>query len=806
MNNGDHPTLADAQALLPDAVLLPVKPGTKGPSRKHWQKTTFADTQTTVYQRILSKASTVSVLLGPPSNWIADLDCDTEPFLEFMLDKNVELQHTLRTRGIRAGGLWFRNSNHTITKVYGLIVSPDSAFAQGGKPDPKTGLVKIGELRCGNGHSLICGLHPGKVNYRWLQIYPLVELDPRSLTWPEEIQDQLPWAARPRGGASADDAPSGALLDQAKANLPIYPILWRHFGFPEAAGNPTNSPFRQDEHPSFSIFDDGRQAYDHSLRKHYDSFDFFQEATGKDPSQAFRPFVTLAGLSSELRGKPKPKTDSWPDHRPLIIHPGVDRYISEFAADLGRILKDHDFYRFHGRAVQVRTVREKAHSGKEYERKNLAEIPPILFAGLIEQYCRPVQDGDFKSIRVETAARTLPLPVFLEQLPIVTLWTDSRIPCQPYVPQMPITLSEPGYDLRTGIYTSPDAPEIDETLSAEEATAAWRALLSEFCFPKEDIERSIAVALAAALTPFCISVLPEKAKRPGFAASANAEGAGKTLLLSFGMVGKLGFVPAGATPVDEDEIRKVIDGAAHYGVPIVFFDNLKGHLSSGALEAFLTTNTWRYRLLGTTNHTEAENVTTVYLTANFATYSADLRRRLLAVELILEEARAEERHIKNYLDEEKLIAMRPKLLSIFWAMVKAWDQKGQPAGSILLPTFESWSRIIGGIVENAGFVSPCLPNNLITGGDTYTRDMEILVSEMVPQSEYRFSDLIDLAYDHHLFPTLISETGSMTPAERSRLGKIVRRFLNRVFGHRYRFCLSGFTRKTERFSVEIVQP
>ena len=111
---------------------------------------------------------------------------------------------------------------------------------------------------------------------------------------------------------------------------------------------------------------------------------------------------------------------------------------------------------------------------------------------------------------------------------------------------MPITLSEQGYDPRTGIYTSPDAPEIDETLSLEEAAQAWRALLSEFCFPKDDIERSIAVTLAGALAPFCISLLPEKAKRPGFAASANAEGAGKTLLLSFGMVAKLGFVPAGA--------------------------------------------------------------------------------------------------------------------------------------------------------------------------------------------------------------------------------------------------------------------
>ncbi len=695
----------------------------------------------------------------------------------------------------------------------------------GGKVDEKTGLVKIGELRCGRCQSIICGLHPSNVFYQWLEIQTPIERNPRNLPWPEEILSQLSWnkqqkkkatSAAASAAANASTAEDKALLEEAKAALP-FPVLFKHFGLPEIILDQngcclTNSPLRKDEHPSFSIYDNGQRCHDHATGEDYDNYEFYQRKVGKNASHAFRPFVTLAGLGSRLRGKAtKTAAASAPapaaaqashDPRPLIVHPGPDRYISEFAADLARILKNKDFFQFRNRPVHLRSIMEKAHNGKEYETKKLVEIPAILFAGLIEQYCRPVQKGNYSSISVELAARTLPLPVFLDQLPIVTLWTDSRIPCLPFLPQMPITLSEPGYDPRTGIYTSPEAPEIDDTLSLDEAVAAWRTLLCEFCFPQDDIERSISVALAAALTPFCISLLSEKAKRPGFAASANAEGAGKTLLLSFGMVAKVGFVPAGATPVDDEEMRKVIDGAAHHASPILFFDNLKGHLSSGALEAFLTANTWRYRLLGTTNYTETLNAATVYLTANFATYSPDLRRRLLAVELILEEARAEERSIKNYLDEERLVAMRPELLSIFWAMVKDWDQKGRPVGSKLLPTFEAWSKTIGGIVENAGFVSPCLSNNLRTGGDTYTRDMEILVSEMVPRTEYKFSDLITLAYDHHLFPFLISETGSMTPNDRSRLGKMLRRYADRVFAHRYRFCLNGFSRRTERFFVE----
>jgi hypothetical protein len=667
-------------------------------------------------------------------------------------------------------------------------------------------------------------MHPSGCNYQWLKCISPVDLDPRTLTWPEEIWSQLPWnksrkqqqqksqrqtqEEKGQTQQEKENKEDSELLDRAKAAL-SFPDLFRHFGFPEIILDAngcclTNSPFREDNDPSFSIYEGGTKWKDHGtggLSDQGDKFDFYQQAAKKSAAKSFKEFVSLAGLGDQLRSNKKTASVGH-DPRPLIIHPGSDRYVSEFAADLGWILKDKDFFRFRGRAVQVRTVTEKAYSGKEYETKKLVEIPPILFAGLIEEYCRPVHDGDYKSIRVEVAARTLPLPVFLEQLPIVTLWTDSRIPCPPYVTQMPIMLSEPGYDPRTGIYTSPDTPEIDETLSVEEAVAAWRALLSEFCFPKDDIERSISVALAAALTPFCISLLPEKAKRPGFAASANAEGAGKTLLLSIGMVAKLGFVPAGATPVDDDEMRKVLDGAAHEGVPILFFDNLKGHLEAGSLDSFITSSTWRYRLLGKTNTSKAKNVSTVYLTANFATYSSDLRRRMLAVELILKEARAEERLIKNYLDEDKLVELRSRLLSIFWAMIRHWDQQGQPRGSKLLPGFEAWSKTIGGILEAAGFTSPCLASKLKTGGDTYTRDMETLVSEMVPGTEYKFSDLVDLAYDHHLFPTLISDTGTLSASDRTRLSKLMRRFVDRVFARQYRFCLSGFSRKTERFSVE----
>jgi hypothetical protein len=500
--------------------------------------------------------------------------------------------------------------------------------------------------------------------------------------------------------------------------------------------------------------------------------------------------------------------------RPEIIHANYcARYDSDFARDLGKILKSKGFYRLNGAAVQVRDVTVKARNGEERQVKKLVHLVPNVFSTIIEAYCQPVvpvmvNKETFhrrKSISLDLARKTLVCPDFLNELSEITLWTDARLPVRS---GEKIILTEPGYDEATGIYTSPDAPAIDETLTLEQAQKEWRELLKEFCFPKgdEERERCIAVALAAALTPLCIYVLPEKAKRPGFAASANAEGAGKTLLLSFGMVAKLGYVPTGSAPEKEEEMRKLLDSAAHNAVPIIFFDNLKNHLSSAEIEAFITSAIRSYRMLGTTNTSEANNVSTVYITANFATYSPDLRRRLLAIELFLEEARAEERCIKNFLDEDALIEMRPRLLSIFWTFIKNWHSSGEGRSSKMLPSFEQWSNIVGGIVESAGFCSPCQLASLKTGGDTETRDMEILVSKMPDDADFRFSELMELARDNHLFQRLIPSEYDMDKEQSSKMGKLVRKFAGRTFCSRYHFDIRGDTRRTERYFTRDLRP
>jgi hypothetical protein len=334
---------------------------------------------------ILSWTS-LGALLGAPSNWLAVLDCDTDPFLQFMLAQNEVLRHTLRTHGARAGGLWFRNLEQSFDRVYALTIDAQSPLAIGAKVDEKTRLAKIGELRCGGGQCIICGLHPMNVYYQWLEIQPPVELKPGSLKWPEELA--LPWLQNQRKQhrrspreTTTTRQEDTTLLERAKAALPL-PVLFKHFGFPEIVLDAngcclTNSPFRKDENPSFSIYEDGTKWKDHGTGEQGDGFDFYQQAAGKNASEAFKDFVILAELGAELHSTRKAAAADH-DARPLIVHPGTDRYISEFAADLGRILKDKEFFRFRGRAVHIRSVTEKAYSGKRVRNEKAGGNPTSL--------------------------------------------------------------------------------------------------------------------------------------------------------------------------------------------------------------------------------------------------------------------------------------------------------------------------------------------------------------------------------------------------------------------------------------------
>jgi hypothetical protein len=61
------------------------------------------------------------------------------------------------------------------------------------------------------------------------------------------------------------------------------------------AGRSCKSPFREERHPSFSVFDDGKKWMDFATSEHGDALDFLAKARGLTNSDAAREFIALAG-------------------------------------------------------------------------------------------------------------------------------------------------------------------------------------------------------------------------------------------------------------------------------------------------------------------------------------------------------------------------------------------------------------------------------------------------------------------------------------------------------------------------------
>jgi hypothetical protein len=331
---GDTPTLDDVRALLQRngkrPVLLYIEAREKGPRYLGWPDVTFEQTQTVKYQRLLLAHSNTGVLLGVDN--LCTIDCDTDAFLDALLAICPVLSRTLRTHGSRAGQFWGYFTGNRPRKVCPLKVPKDSPLAVGGKAPDKDGLVQVGEFRAEGGQSVIRGIHPNGCPYQWPCAEPPITLVFDTLPWPAETilpwQEESRYTFRPGGGGTHEQSSSDTeLLQRAKERLSI-DFLWKYFGFPEHRGNPTNSPFREDNDPSFSVYDDGQHFKDHGIDDQGDSFDFYQRATCQNASQAFVGFIELAGLGDELRrnrsdakqeGSAETKNEQSQDKQPRIM-------------------------------------------------------------------------------------------------------------------------------------------------------------------------------------------------------------------------------------------------------------------------------------------------------------------------------------------------------------------------------------------------------------------------------------------------------------------------------------------------------
>lgn len=533
-----------------------------------------------------------------------------------------------------------------------------------------------------------------------------------------------------------------------------------------------------------------------SLRKHGADYPELKAAllveNGKrcDPPLPEKEVDTIA-RSIEKYLPPANVTALLNDPRPKIMLPFHDRLLSDFAADLGSALRGalfrhgQDIVRPEGGELRVISAQALRTEVERYiiccKQRNVQGFPMQVGVTMQESEARGV----------------LQSPHLLERLQQIKRVATCRLPVMRDGGR--IEMLPEGYDEASECFTASDV-EYREDMALAEALAVIEDLYSEFIFV--DPARSKAVAISALVGLYAARLLPTGALRPTFIYTKNAEGAGATTCAACAIVPVTGTLPTGTAPSDGEEMRKLLTTSLREGHNSILLDNVKHTVGGAALESFVTAPVWRDRLLGVNQTGEYENNATISATMNGASLTPDMRRRSLICELHLAEERAEDRVFARPLDLPALLALRPRILAACWSLVRHWDSKGRPEPSRSHSAFPEWARIVGGIVEAAGYACPLDTPASAVAVDEDGAAMRVLTAAMRVGKKYPAPEVYELCRTNQVFLHLVgSHAGAMDNSRLSTIGRLFARYHDRLVGER-RFKIEGVGH-SKRFFVEV---
>jgi hypothetical protein len=488
------------------------------------------------------------------------------------------------------------------------------------------------------------------------------------------------------------------------------------------------------------------------------------------------------------------------DNKPLIKLPGLGRELKTFAEDLGDVLAGHEIYRRMGVAVWLKEgamspmspqcLRSwvQDHLTTYTTRKNPATGQDMLFSKTM-----PVGDAEGVLASKQFLERLRPIER-VNPVAMPTLRHDGRLEVLPE-----------GYDPESETLTLPGGPPVNTGLGLEESKLILDDLLGEFCWA--DAGRSKAVHLSAMLTLFGLGLMPRGSLRPCFVYSANDAGAGKGLLIKIACTSVLGSTPLQSMPKDDDEMKKTLLAEVIECAVALVFDNCKRTIAGDALEGFLTAQQYKGRILGMSATGRGFNNSTMFISANGAKVSPDMRRRCLVVDLRQEYEKPEDQPIKRWLEEPRLKQpeMRTRILSALYGLIRHWHGQGMPPSTKQHGSFPDWTHRIAAIVETAGYGSPVeVAQNEI---DLEAADMKLLVAALAerhPGQWATFADIVQVCRASELFPAYVPETGDLDQRSKTRLGMFLNKYTGRLVGA-HRFLIEG-EKRSKRFKAQPLGP
>ena len=256
-------------------------------------------------------------------------------------------------------------------------------------------------------------------------------------------------------------------------------------------------------------------------------------------------------------------------------------------------------------------------------------------------------------------------------------------------------LDTPGYDCQSGIlYVSnlSHPPKVPLNPTIQQAFQALAILWHPFKdFPFVG-SASATVMVSAILSGILRSSLPTC---PGHAFDAPAAGTGKTLLAECTGIIAFGERPAIIAPTDDDtEIRKRLFAILREGGGVILWDNISGPLGSDALDAFLTAERFRERVLGVSESETLPNRALLLITGNNISMRGDTFRRVLTARL---DAKVETPYLRAFVlnPREYCLAHRHEMVVAGLTIVRAYVAAGCPrVAEGNTASFEDWDRLV----------------------------------------------------------------------------------------------------------------
>jgi len=325
----------------------------------------------------------------------------------------------------------------------------------------------------------------------------------------------------------------------------------------------------------------------------------------------------------------------------------------------------------------------------------------------------------------------------------------------------------------------PERPTVEQVGTARDLLLD--DLLVDFPFASE---ADRAHAVAALFLPFVRRIVD--GCTPIHLIEAHTPGSGKGLLADVVALIALGRCcePTTVTP-DEEEARKKITSLLARAQPVILLDNIRTGIESAQLAAALTAEVWSDRLLGQNRMIDLPNRATWLVTANNPRLSLEIARRCARIRLDPRTDRPWERTaFKHAPLREWIRANRARLVHALLVLVQAWIATGKPQGQRVLGSFESWSRVIGGILGNAG-IDHFLGNTeeLYETADAEGNEWREFVAawwDAYHDNWVAAKDLLELALERDLLGSVIGDKSLRS--QQTRLGRALAAVRDRQFG------------------------